>query len=56
VIDCLEAETANRSQSEFGKTFDPKPVLDQVSKLKQACDPFLESVDAPDPVAKLDSW
>jgi hypothetical protein len=31
-------------------------VLDQVSKLKQAYDLFLESVDAPDLVAKLDSW
>jgi hypothetical protein len=56
VIDHLVAETTKRSKSKFGEAFNPKPVLDQVRKLERARDLFLESVDAPDLVAKLDSW
>jgi hypothetical protein len=56
VIDHLVAETSDRSKSKFGEAFNPEPVLDQVSKLERARDLFLESVDAPDPVARLDSW
>jgi hypothetical protein len=56
VINHLVAETTKRSNTKFGKAFNPKPVLDQVEMLDKACKLFLESVDAPDPVAKLDSW